>query len=99
MGTMEITSSKLNKSYVYKNEDLVVNGNYQQNAESGALETISGTCYRKDAQGNQGDYVCNFNGYIRDEKMHYNMSDMSLDDTAIVVTAIGEIETWINENE
>ena len=95
MGTMKITSQTLNTNFVYENDSLSVNGNYQQDKISGELVSISGTCYKPSAEG-QGEYVGNFNGRIRDGQMKYTLSDMSRQDTVVVLDAIDEIEQYIN---
>ena len=100
MKEFEITSSNLNSQYTYKDDNVVVNGGFQQNAQTNEVTNISGQMWRKDAQGNQGDYICNFNGFMRDGEMQYSVSDVKRKDAGIVWDAIDEIEANImGENQ
>lgn len=100
MGTFTIKSSTLNDAYEYKASSIVVNGNYTKDAESGKLQNISGSCYRADQQGNQGEYIGNFNGSPRnDDEIYYSLSEMSRRDSNLVWDAIDEIEGNIINND
>lgn len=95
MGTMKITNQTLNTNFVYDNESLSVSGSYQQDKISGELVSINGTCYKPES-GGQGEYVGNFSGRVRDGEMKYTLSDMTRQDTSLVLEAIDEIEEYIN---
>lgn len=100
MGTFNVISSTLNSQYEYKDANLVVNGNYSKDATTNTLQNVSGSCYRITPDGGQGDYVGNFNGYMRDGEILYSLSEMSRKDSNKVWDAIDEIESNIlGENE
>jgi len=99
MGTFNVTSSVLNSQYDYKNSSLVVNGSYAKDATTNTLQSVSGTCYRITPDGAQGDYVGNFNGYVRDGEIRYSLSEMSRKESNLVWDAIDEIETNITGNQ
>ena len=96
MKRFEITSSTQNSNYNYKNDYVVVQGNFVKDATSGALQSINGQCYHKDAQGNQGQYIGNFNGYPQnDGNVTYDLSQMSRADSNLVWDAIDDIEVEV----
>jgi hypothetical protein len=97
MGTIKVTSQTLNTNFTYENESLSMTGSYQQDKITGNLVSISGTCY-KPVEG-QSEYVGNFNGRMKDGEMKYSLSDMSRQDTVIVLDAIDEIEQYIKDQE
>lgn len=100
MGTFNVISSTLNSQYEYKDANLVVNGSFAKDATTDTLQNISGSCYRITPDGGQGDYVGNFNGYMRDGEIRYSLSEMSRKDSNKVWDAIDEIEVNIlGENE
>lgn len=99
MATFEIKSRTNNATYEYKDENLVVQGNYVKDGTSGNLASVSGSCYKITEQEQQGEYVGNFNGYMRNGEVRYTMSEMSRRDSNNVWDAIDEIEARIlNEN-
>ena len=95
MGTFNVISSTLNSQYEYKDANLFVNGNYSKDATTNTLQNVSGSCYRITPDGGQGDYVGNFNGYMRDDEIRYSLSEMSRKDSNKVWDAIDEIEANI----
>lgn len=97
MGTFNIKSSTLNSQYDYKDANLVVNGSFAKDATSDQLQNISGSCYRINSAGDQGDHIGNFNGFMRNGKMLYSLSEMSREDSLAVWDAITEIEQYIIE--
>lgn len=103
MGNFNITSSSLNNQYTFDNDSVIVQGNYNLDAANNELKNVSGTAYRKNEQDQQGEYIGNFNGYMRDGVVKYSISEMSRRDINIVWDAIDEIETYIlpqnNEEE
>ena len=95
MSTFNITSSTLNTNFTYENENLVINGSFQKDAKTDELQNISGTAYQPAAEG-QGQYIGNFNGRVVNGVMKYTLSDMTRQDTILVLDAIDEIEQYIN---
>ena len=92
MGTFTVTSSNLNNGYNYKDNAVIVTGSYNKDAQTDTLQNVSGQVYRQDAQGEQGDYIGNFNGYMRDGEIRYSLSEMSRRDSNLVFDAIDGIE-------
>ena len=92
MGTFVVKSSTLNSQYEYKDANLFVNGNYSKDATNDTLQNVSGSCYRINSQGEQGEYVGNFNGYMRDGEIRYSLSEMTRKDSNDVWDAIDAIE-------
>ena len=100
MGTIKVTSSTLNTNFTYENENLFINGTYQKDATSGELKTISGTCYKPKDVVQTGEYIGNFNVRNENGTMKYSLSDITRQDTIIVLDAIDDIEKYINgENQ
>jgi hypothetical protein len=100
MGTIKVTSSTLNTNFTYENENLFINGSYQQDSQSGELKTISGTCYKPKDGVQTGEYIGNFNVRNENGTMKYSLSDITRQDTIIVLDAIADIEKYINgENQ
>lgn len=97
MGTFVIKSSTLNNQFEYSDESLIVVGNYAKDAQNDVFQNVSGSCYRNNS-GQQGEYVGNFNGYMRDGEIRYSMSEMSRKDSNKVWDAIDEIEANIIGN-
>lgn len=91
MGTFTITSSTLNNGYEFTNNVVVVNGSYTKNAQTDTLQNVSGSVYLP-AVGGQGEYLGNFNGYMREGEVKYSISEMSRKDANKVWDAIDEIE-------
>ena len=102
MGTFTITSSNLNCGYEYKNESVEVSGSYSKDATTDTMMNVSGTVYVTTPDG-RGDYIGNFNGYMRDGEVRYSLSEMSRKNSNLVWNAIDEIELNIigsnNEEE
>ena len=94
-GTFEIKSQTNNANYEYKNDVLVVTGSFVKDGSNNELISVSGSCYNKNQQGEQGDYIGNFNGYMRDGEIRYSLSEMSRRDSNKVWEAIDEIEVYI----
>lgn len=99
MGQFVIKSQTNNATYEYTDDNMIVQGNYVKDANEGALVSISGACYRKNGQGQQGDFIGNFNGYIRNGEMRYTTSEMSRRDQNNVWDAIDEIEAAVIPQE
>ena len=94
METFVIKSQTLSVMYEYKDDSLVVTGSFNKDAADGTLLTINGQCYRNNG-GNQGDYVGNFNGNPSGGEIHYDLSQMSRQDSNLVWNAIGNIEAEV----
>lgn len=96
MGTFNITSSQLNNQYEYQDENLKVVGAFSKDATNNQLQNINGSCYRVAQGGQQGEYVGNFQGYMRDGgEIKYSISEMSRRDASKVWDAIDDIETHV----
>lgn len=95
MGNFNITSSSLNNQYTFDNDSVIVQGNYNLDAANNELKNVSGTAYRKNEQDQQGEYIGNFNGYMREGVVKYSISEMSRRDANLVWDAIDEIEANI----
>ena len=102
-GTFEIKSQTSNSQYEYVNTDIIVQGSFQKNITTNELIGMNGSCYRKGQSGELGDYIGNFNGYVRNNEIVYSISEMSRRDSNKVWDAIDEIEPYItgedNEQE
>lgn len=98
MGQFEIKTQRNNATYEYTGDSLIVQGNFVKDATTNNLVSINGSCYNKNQQGELGEYIGNFNGYMRDNQIRYTMSEMSRRDSNKVWDAIDEIETNIIGN-
>jgi len=90
-----ITSSTLNTSYNYK-DVIIVQGNFVKDAVNNTLQSINGSCYRINGQGEMGDFIGTFNGYPQnDGEIFYDLSQMKRSDSNLVWDAIDDIEAEI----
>jgi hypothetical protein len=94
MSTFNIIASALNNQYAYENENVMVQGSYVLDATNNGLQSVSGSVY-KNNEGQQGDFIGNFNGYVRDGEVRYSLSEMSRRDANLTWGAIDEIEANI----
>lgn len=94
MSEFVIKSSTLNSNYEFKDVNIIVNGNFQKNAQDGKLISISGECYRN-VDGNMGESFGYFNGYPNGDEMMYDLSQMKRADNNIVWDAIEVIEAEV----
>lgn len=94
MSEFVIKSSVLNSQYEFKDTNIIVSGNFQKDAQTEALTSISGECYRN-VDGNQGDNFGYFNGYPSDGEVLYDLSQMKRADNNIVWDAIEAIEAEV----
>ena len=92
MGTFTVTSSALNNSYEYKDNAVIVNGTYNIDNTTSTLQSVNGTVYQQNQDGEQGEYIGNFNGYMRDGVIRYSLSEMSRQQSNLVWNAIDGIE-------
>lgn len=95
MGNFKVINETKNSQYGYDNTDVIVNGNYNTNVKDGVVMNISGSVYRKNSSGEQGEYIGNFNGQARDGEVKYSLSEMTRSDSNIVWAAIDDIESNI----
>lgn len=95
MGTFNIVSSSLNNQYEYTDTEVKVTGSYTQDAATHTLQQVNGNAYVLEQGGQQGAYIGNFNGYMRDGVIKYSISEMSRRDANKVWDAIDEIEANI----
>lgn len=95
MGTFNIVSSSLNNQYEYTDTEVKVTGNYTQDATTNTLQQVNGNAYVLEQGGQQGAYIGNFNGYMREGVIKYSISEMSRRDANKVWDAIDEIEANI----
>ena len=95
-GTFQVKSQTNNVTFEYKTTTMIVQGGYNKDATTTTLQSVNGTCYRVDKDGNMGEFLGNFNGYARDDQnIKYSMSEMSRKDANEVWDAIDEIEPEI----
>lgn len=94
MSEFVVKSSTLNSQYEFKDVNIIVNGNFQKNAQDGKLTSISGECYRN-VDGNMGDSFGYFNGYPNGNEMMYDLSQMKRADSELVWDAIEAIEAEV----
>lgn len=96
MSTFNVTSSLLNKQYEYADTNVTVQGDYTKDATTDALKSVSGSVHNLPAQqGQQGEHIGNFNGYLRNGEIRYSISEMSRRNARKVWDAIDEIEANI----
>ncbi len=89
-------SSLLQENYSFEDENLIGNFNVQKDVVAGTVTNINGQMYRL-VDGKQGDYVGNFTGSLRNGEMKYCLSEMTKEDSALMWTAIEEIEAALAE--
>lgn len=94
MKKFEITSSSLNNQYAFEDDNVKVQGGYALNAQDNTLQSVNGSVYRNN-EGQQGDFIGNFNGYVRDGVIRYSLSEMSRQDANLSWDAIDAIEAEI----
>ena len=100
MVQFEITSSQLSNQFTMKDSSVVTVGSYNLDAKTQTVININGTVYEKNENGEQGAYIGNFNGYMRDGSMRYSLSEMTRQQSNLVWTAIDELEAEIfKEND
>ena len=99
MGNFVIQSQKTTVDYKYTNtaNTCIVTGQYSKNVSTGALESYNGQMYRVNQQGQQGEYIGNFNAYYREQQqqLKYNMSEIARKDSDLVWDTIDELEPYV----
>ena len=92
MGNFKVINETKNTQYGYDNTDVIVNGNYNTNTKDGVVMNISGSVYRKNSSGEQGEYIGNFNGQMVNGVMKYTTSQMTRQQYNLVMDLIDELE-------
>jgi hypothetical protein len=97
MGNFVVKNQMSNVQFEFTNSTMIVHGMYVKDATTNKFQSYTGQCYRKNAQGQQGEYFGNYNGYLRDgsSEVKYSMSEMSRRDSNLVWDAIDEIEPYV----
>ena len=95
--TFEIKGSTNNSTFECKTANVIVEGSFSKNAETGSLERFTGRCYRIREDGERGTMIGHFNGHVDEsDEIRYVFSKMSREDTNLVWEAIDEIIPIIN---
>ena len=94
-----MTSSAMNNSYEYKDNAVIVTGTYNIDNTTSTLQSVNGTVYLQNQDGQQGEYIGNFNGYMRDGVIRYSLSEMSRAQSNLVWNAIDGIEPNITNQD
>lgn len=89
------TSKTENTAYVCKQTGIIVNGTVTKDVINGEIQSVNGTCYRPNEQGEIGENFGNFNGYLRNGELVYDISEMNRKDNNLTWDAIDEIESKI----
>ena len=97
MGNFAIKNQTSKTTFEYSNDVLIAQGECEK--AEGQLKTVKAHFFRKNEDGNIGDNIGNITGSMRGNKMHYSASEMSLEDTAAVWGAVGEIEESVSKDE
>lgn len=97
----QVTGKTENTSYVCKQSGIYVHGTITVDKLSDKFVSIDGYCYRLNEQGEQGESFGNFNGYLRETGIKFNLSEMSHADSNLTWDAIDEIlkENHLVDNE
>jgi hypothetical protein len=93
MGKLVIEKSKLTKSFAFESENVTIKGVAQQDAESGELVAMHGTCYQS-VNGTE-QMVGTFKGKAEEGEMCYEYSQIPKRVMMGVLDAIDEIENKI----
>lgn len=92
MAEFTITSETINAQYEYVDTSIFVQGAYVTNKQTDELISLQGSCSRNN-NGSAGAYIGNFNGYIRNGEIKYDLSEMTRADSNLVWDAIDDIES------
>lgn len=91
----QITDSTISTSYICKQSGIIVQGQHSKNEQSGEIQHVNGSCYRPNDKDEIGEFIGNFNGYLRDGELKFSLSEMTRADSNLIWGAIDEIETEI----
>lgn len=99
-GTLVTKSQSLSTQADYTGEGLKIDVNYNEDAITSTLMSLSGTIY-KTATGTAEDhtYAGKFNGQLNGDDIEYSMSGVKSKDKATVVAALDDIEQLIAAGE
>jgi hypothetical protein len=86
--TFEILKESLNQEFKVTTDSAIATGAIS--SVQGVVTQVSGTVFAKDSQGNQGDYIANFNGDTNDGSLKWNISKTNRE-TAMLVWDIIEV--------
>ncbi len=86
--TFEILKESLNQEFKVTTDSVIATGVIS--SVQGVVTQVSGTVFAKDSQGNQGDYIANFNGDTTDGILKWNISKTD-HETAMLVWDIIEV--------
>lgn len=88
--TFEILKESLDQEFKVTTDSAIATGSIS--SVQGVVTQVSGTVFAKDSQGNQGDYIANFNGDTNDGKLKWNVSKTDHETAMLVWDIIGVVE-------
>lgn len=95
MGTLTTKSKSLSTQAEYEGQGLKINVNYNEDAISNSLRSLSGSISHADDQ----TYAGSFNGNLNGEEIEYSMNQVKSKDMAAVIAALADIEQQIRDAE
>lgn len=95
MGTLVTKSQTSNTQADYTGEGLTISVNYNEDAISKTLKSLSGPIYKTADMSYAGD----FNGQMKDGEIQYSLSNVKSSDMPAVIAAINDIEEQIKAAE
>ena len=98
MSEFVIKNATNNAQFEYTSDAIKVNGSFVEDAKSGKLMSINGSCFRPN-QGEMMDSFGYFNGYPNGNEMVYDLSQMKRADSELVWDAIEAIEEEVLPTE
>ena len=90
-GTLRVVSSSEETRYEYKTQEIQVNAFKRVDIVSNNIREFSGNVYTLSGDA-QGDFIGNFNGYMRNGVMKYSLSEMSRQQSNMMWDAIDDME-------
>ena len=96
MKSFNVKSTTLNSQFEYKNDVVVVNGNFAKN-EKNEVQNVNGAVYEQNADGSMGNNIGSFNGYMRDGAIKYSISESSIGNLDKIEAAIKDIDAEITK--
>lgn len=94
--SFNVKNTTINSQYEYKNDVVVVNGNYAKN-DKNELQNVNGSVYDKKADGSMGDNIGSFNGFLSDGVIKYSVSNASIGNLEKIENAIQDIDAEITK--
>jgi hypothetical protein len=97
MGNFVVKNQTSKIEFEFTNNTLIVQGKYEKNVSTSMLMSYTGSCYRKNQQGQMSEYIGNFNGFLRSgsDTVKYSFDEMTRQDSNLVWDAIEEIEPYV----